>query len=222
MIEVSTSVLDLSEEDCVHSFYNLEAAKTDYFHIDVMDGEFVENDTSKRMLEYATTISHISGLGLDVHLMVNYPEKFIDDYAPLGPRILSFQVEPVLSDKQRIYDMIDDLKRNGIRVGLAINPGTSIDDIKEFLPYIHMVLIMSVWAGKGGQSFIPETADKIKELKEYIDSNNLDLDIEVDGGINDKTASIAANAGANILVSGSFILGADDPKYAISSLKDCI
>ena len=221
-IEVSTSVLDLSETDCVHSFYNLETAKTDYFHIDVMDGEFVENDTSKRMLEYATTISHISQLGLDVHLMVNNPEVFIDDYVGLEPRILSFQVEPVLNDKQRIYEMIDDLKRNGIRVGLAINPGTSIDKIKEFLPYIHMVLIMSVWAGRGGQSFIPETVNKIKELKKYMDKNNLDLDIEVDGGINKETAKIAAEAGANLLVSGSFILGADDPKSAINSLKECL
>ena len=162
------------------------------------------------------------GLGLDVHLMVNEPEKFIDDYIPLEPRILSFQVEPVLNDKQRIYDMIDDLKRNGIRVGLAINPGTSIDDIKEFLPYIHMVLIMSVWAGLGGQDFIPETCDKIKELKKYLDENELDLDIEVDGGINDKTAKLAGEAGASIFVSGSFILGADDPKFAINSLKECM
>ncbi|MBR2290481.1 MAG: ribulose-phosphate 3-epimerase [Clostridia bacterium] len=222
MIEVSTSVLDLSEEDCVHSFYNLETAKTDYFHIDVMDGAFVENDTSKRMLEYATTISHISQLGLDVHLMVNEPEKFIDDYACLEPRILSFQVEPVLGDRQRIYDMIDDLKRNGIRVGLAINPGTSIEEIKEFLPYVHMVLVMSVWAGLGGQEFFPETVDKIKELKQYLEENDLDLDIEVDGGITDKTAKLAAEAGANILVSGSFILGADDPKSAINSLKNCL
>ena len=222
MIQVSTSVLDLSEKDCVHSFYNLETAKTDYFHIDVMDGEFVENDTSKRMLEYATTISHISQLGLDVHLMVNEPEKFIDDYVGLEPRILSFQVEPVLQDKQRIYDMIDDLKGNGIRVGLAINPGTSIEAIKEFLPYVHMVLVMSVWAGRGGQSFIPEIASKLKELKQYLDENDLDLDIEVDGGINNETAKIAVENGANILVSGSYILGADDPKSAISRLKDCL
>ena len=115
MIEVSTSVLDLSEKDYVHSLYNLESAKTDYFHIDVMDGKFVPNDTSRRMLEYATMISHISQLGIDVHLMVNDPEQYIDEYIALKPRILSFQVEPV-KDKQRILNMIDDLKRNGVRV----------------------------------------------------------------------------------------------------------
>lgn len=221
MVEVSTSLLNLSEEDYIHSLYNLESSKTDYFHIDVMDGEFVPNDTSSRMMMFATAISHISQLGLDVHLMVNNPETFIDDYVGLEPRILSFQVEPLLNDKQRIYDIIDDLKRNGIRVGLAINPGTSIDEIKEFLPYIHQVLVMSVWAGKGGQSFIPETVDKIKELKKYMEENDLDLDIEVDGGINDKTASLVVNAGANILVSGVYVINSDDPKMAINSLKNC-
>ena len=115
MVKVSTSVLNLSEEDYVHSFYNLEVAKTDYFHIDVMDGKFVKNDTSKRMKEYAMALSHISQLGLDVHLMVENVEEFIDDYIELEPRIISFHIEAV-NDKSRILNIIDDLKRNNIRV----------------------------------------------------------------------------------------------------------
>lgn len=115
MIEISTSVLNLSEEDYVHSFYNLEVAKTDYFHIDVMDGKFVKNDTSKRMKEYAMAISHISELGLDVHLMVENVEEYIDDYIELEPRIISFHIEAI-KEKQRILDIIKDLKRNNIRV----------------------------------------------------------------------------------------------------------
>ena len=115
MVKVSTSVLNLSEEDYVHSFYNLEVAKTDYFHIDVMDGKYVKNDTSKRMKEYAMAISHISQLGLDVHLMVENVEEFIDDYIELEPRIISFHIEAI-NDKSRILNIIDDLKRNNIRV----------------------------------------------------------------------------------------------------------
>lgn len=115
MVKISTSVLNLSEEDYVHSFYNLEVAKTDYFHIDVMDGKFVKNDTSKRMKEYAMALSHISQLGLDVHLMVENVEEFIDDYIELEPRIISFHIEAV-KEKSRILNIIDDLKRNNIRV----------------------------------------------------------------------------------------------------------
>ncbi len=222
MIEVSTSVLDLSEKDFTHSIYNLETARTDYFHIDVMDGKFVPNDTSKRMLDYATTISHISQLGIDVHLMVNEPEKFIDDYIALSPRILTFQFEPVKNDKQKILNMISDLKENGVRVGIAINPGTDINEIKEYLPYIHVVLVMTVWAGLGGQELIPETVEKVKDLKKYFEENNLDLDIEVDGGVNEKTVKDVVEAGANILVSGSYILNSDDCKIAIGRLKNCL
>ena len=116
MIEVSTSILDLSEKDFVHSIYNLETAKTDYFHIDVMDGKFVQNDTSNRMFEYSMTISHVSQLGLDVHLMVNDPKSFINEYIALKPRILSFQFEPVKDSREEILNMINDLKENGIRV----------------------------------------------------------------------------------------------------------
>ena len=115
MVKISTSILNLSEEDYVHSFYNLEVAKTDYFHIDVMDGKFVKNDTSKRMKEYAMALSHISQLGLDVHLMVENVEEFIDDYIELEPRIISFHIEAI-NDKSRILNIIDDLKRNNIRV----------------------------------------------------------------------------------------------------------
>lgn len=103
--------------------------------------------------------------------------------------------------------------------GIAINPETDIDVIKEYLPLIHLVLVMGVKPGKGGQEFIPETVQKIESLKKYIDENNLDLDIEVDGGVNDKTAERVVEAGANILVAGAYITSKDDPKEAISFLK---
>lgn len=114
MIKVSTSILNLSEEDYVHSFYNLETAKIDYFHIDVMDGKFVKNDTSERMKEYSMALSHISQLGLDVHLMVQNVEEFVDSYIELEPRIITFHVEAI-NDRERILSIIEEIKRNGIR-----------------------------------------------------------------------------------------------------------
>lgn len=219
MVQVSTSLLNLSEEDYVHSLYNLETAKTDYFHIDVMDGKFVKNDTTKRMKEFSTALSHISTLGLDVHLMVEDIEGYIDDYIELEPRIISFHIE-VAKEKSRILSIIEELKRNNIKVGIAINPDTKIENIKEYLPLIHMVLVMSVVPGEGGQSYIKETNQKLDELNKYLKENDLDVDIEVDGGINDKTAKEAVLHGASILVAGTFIIGAEDPKEAVSILKN--
>jgi len=219
MNEVSTSLLGLSEEDYIHSIYNLETAKTDYFHIDVMDGKFVKNDTTSRMKEFSMAISHISTLGLDVHLMVENVEEYIDSYVELEPRIISFHIEAI-NEKERVLSIIEDLKRNNIRVGIAVNPDTNIEKIKEYLPLIHMVLIMGVVPGAGGQAFIPETVDKIQELKKYIYENDLDLDIEVDGGINNITASNVVEAGANILVAGNYILSHENPKEAIEILKN--
>ena len=118
MIEVSTSLLGLDEEEYIHCFYNLETAKTDYFHIDVMDGKFVENDTSERMKEYSMALSHITQLGLDVHLMVQNVEEYIDSYVELEPRIISFHIEAI-REKERILSIIDDLKRNNIRVRIS-------------------------------------------------------------------------------------------------------
>ena len=115
MVEVSTSILSVKKGKEAETFFALEQAKTDYFHIDVMDGKFVKNDTSKRMKEYAMAISHISQLGLDVHLMVENVEEFMDDYIELEPRIISFHIEAI-NDKTRILNIIDDLKRNNIRV----------------------------------------------------------------------------------------------------------
>lgn len=219
MVKISTSLLNLKDEDYVHTFYNLETAKIDYFHIDVMDGKFVKNDTAKRMKEYSMALSHISQLGLDVHLMVENVEEFVDSYIELEPRIITFHVEAI-KDKTRILNIIEDIKREGIRVGLAINPNTSIETIKEYLPLIHMVLVMSVVPGEGGQAYIQETTEKIRNLRKYLDENNLDIDIEVDGGINDKTCKEVADAGADILVAGSYIINAENQKEAVQSLKN--
>ena len=205
MVEISTSILQVKKENIIKTIYNLETAHTDYFHIDVMDGEFVERDTSLYMREYSEYIKQISTVPLDVHLMVSDVKTYILSYESLDPNILTFHIE-ACKNTQQILDNIKLIKSIGARVGIAIKPDTSINVIKEYLDKIHLCLIMTVEPGKGGQEFLTKTANKIKELKNYIDENNLDIDMEVDGGINDETAKIVKQNGANILVSGSYII----------------
>ena len=218
MAEVSASILTVEKENAVRTFYNLETAKINYFHIDVMDGKFVERDTTELMKDYALTISHISNLGLDVHLMVENVEEYIDEYLMLEPEMLTFHIEATKTP-ERTLNAIDEIKRAGSRVGISISPDTKLDEIKEYLDKIHMVLVMTVVPGKGGQKLIPETVEKVRELKKYIEENNIDIDIEVDGGINDQTASLAIDAGANILVAGSYLVSAENMAEAVKNLK---
>lgn len=219
MTEVSASILNLvGNENAVHEFYDLEVSKIDYFHIDVMDGKFVEKDTANEMKEFSLILSHITNIGLDVHLMVENVEEFVDEYLELEPEYIVFH-EEASKNTERTMDLIQTIKENGVKAGIAINPATPIENIKEYLPYIHTVIIMSVVAGKGGQKFIPETLEKIKELRKYIDENDLDVNIEVDGGINLETASLAKEAGADILVCGSFLVNSEDRKEIVQKLK---
>lgn len=218
MTEVSASILNVDNEKATRTFYDLETAKINYFHIDVMDGKFVEKNTTEIMKDYALTISHISNLGLDVHLMVENVEEYIDEYSMLEPEIITFHIEATKT-KERTQNAIEEIKRCGSRVGIAISPDTSIEEIKDYLKYIHLALVMTVVPGKGGQKLIPETLEKVKELKKYIDDNNIDIDIEVDGGINDITAEEAKNVGANILVVGNYLVGSSNFKESVQKLK---
>lgn len=218
MAEVSASILTVEKDNATQMFYDLEVAKINYFHIDVMDGKFVERDTTSTMKDYALTISHISNLGLDVHLMVENVEEFMDEYLMLEPEILTFHIEATKT-KERTMNIIEQIKENGTKVGISISPDTSIEEIKPYLPYVHMVLVMTVVPGKGGQKLIPETLEKVKELRKYIEENGIDIDIEVDGGINGETAESAKEAGANILVAGNYLVTAENLKEAVQSLK---
>ena len=218
MVEISTSILGTKKGEESKTFFALEVAKTDYFHIDVMDGKFVKNDTYQQMFEYASYIKRISNLPLDVHLMVKDVKTAVDDFAAVEPNIITFHYE-ACRDKEEVYSNIQYIKENNCRVGISIKPDTKVEEIHEFLPYIHMCLIMTVEPGKGGQTLIDETIEKVKELKKYVIENSIDIDIEVDGGINLVTAPKAKEAGANILVAGNAILMAKDYKVIIDDLK---
>ena len=218
MAEISASILTVDKEDAISVFYNLETAKIDYFHIDVMDGKFVEKDNVDLMKDYALTISHISNIGLDVHIMVEDVEYFIDEYLDLEPDSITFHIEAT-KDEERTLNAIDEIKRAGSKVGISISPATPVEEIIGYLDKIHKVLVMTVVPGKGGQKLIPETLDKVRTIKDYIEKNNIDIDIEVDGGINDKTSEDAKEAGANILVVGSYLVSSDNYKETILKLK---
>lgn len=218
MVEVSTSILSVKKGEDSETFFELEAAKTDYFHIDVMDGKFVQKDTYSKMLEYASYIRRISSTPIDVHLMVKDVKSAVDDFASVEPNIITFHYE-ACKNKQEVLENINYIKENHCRVGISVKPETNIEEIYEFLPYVHVCLIMTVEPGKGGQILINDTLKKIKKLSKYVKENNLELDIEADGGINLNTAPEVKKAGCNILVAGTAILMAKDFKVIIDELK---
>lgn len=218
MVEVSTSILSIKEGEEATAFLELEVAKTDYIHIDVMDGKFVEKNTYEKMSENASYIRRISNLPLDVHLMVDNIKETIDHFLAVEPNIITFHLEACKS-KEEVYNIIHYIKENNCKVGIAVKPNTKIEDMFEFLPFIHMCLIMTVEPGKGGQTFLTDMLKKVETLKKQVEEQNLELDIEVDGGINLRTAPEVKKVGANILVAGTAIVMANDFKVIIDELK---
>ena len=215
---VSTSILSVEEENAVKTFYNLEEAKTDYFHIDVMDGKFVENNTNEKMLNYCNIIKQISNLPLDIHFMVNDVKQYVEEYIKFAPDIMTFHYESCTTDEE-VLEIIELIKSNGIKPGLTLKPSTSVEKIYKFLPYLHLILVMTVEPGKGGQALIPETLEKVKQIKQYIEENNLDTYIEADGGINLNTIENVKNAGVDISVAGNAIIRSENYKDTIEKLK---
>ncbi len=201
-MKISASFLKIQDkEDKI-----LELDKyTDYMHYDVMDGNFTERKTP-------SLIGFNVRKPKDVHLMVTELKEYIDLYSSINPLFITFHVEAT----DNVMEYINYIKAKGIKVGLALNPDTSVDEVRPYLEYIDMVLVMSVVPGKGGQAFIDIT-DKLDELDSYRKDNNLNYLIEVDGGINDKTASLVSKA--DILVSGSYITDSDDYLGKIDSLR---
>ena len=179
MVEISTSILSMKKGEEAKVILGLENAKTDYFHIDVMDGKFVEKNTYEAMLENTAYIKRISNLPIDVHLMVEEVEQGIMDFSSMEPNIITFHYEACKS-KEEVFAMINLIKENHCKVGISVKPNTNIEEIYEFLPYVHLCLIMTVEPGKGGQTLITDMLEKIKKLRKYIDKNNLEIDIEVD------------------------------------------
>ena len=208
-MKISASLLDAS--DRISSVDKLNQTGISYFHIDVMDGKMVDNIQFQDMDEIKS-ISNLSHFKLQIHLMVEDVSSYLDRFIGFNIESITFHLETkqdILENIQRIHDM-------GYRCGIAICPDTDIQDIYPYLDKIDMILLMSVIPGRGGQSFILDTKDKIAMLKNYIDKNKLSVLIEVDGGINDKTISLVKDA--DIAVVGSYIVKSDDYLERVNSL----
>jgi len=198
-IKISPSILSADFSQLGNEIKRLEDGGADMIHVDVMDGHFVPNLTIGPPVIKALRSS--TKLPFDVHLMISPVHKYIKSYAEAGADIIT--IHPEATDN--LKESINHIKELGKKVGVSLNPNTKIDIIKEFLNEINLVLIMSVHPGFGGQKFITEVLVKIKELKKIKDQQNLNFDIEVDGGINFDNNKLVIEAGANILVSGTTI-----------------
>lgn len=219
MVEVSASILNMDNENAIKNLYKLETALIDYFHIDVMDGKFVKDNTTEKMIEYSEYISSISSLPLDIHLMVEDVEQYIKSFSVFEPNLITFHIE-ARKNKEEIFELIKLVKESNSRVGLAIKPNTKIEEIYNYLPYIHSVLIMTVEPGLGGQELIPETIEKISRMKKYLEQEKLEVDIQADGGINLQNIDLLKQAGVSNVVVGNALMKTKDKKDMINKLKN--
>ena len=217
-MEVSASILSVKKENCIQTFYNLETSGIDYFHIDVMDGEFVKNNTTKIMTEYTEYLNTITNIPLDVHLMVKDVMAYVKSYLVFEPRSITMHYEAA-SSEEGLLNWIQYIKEQNCKVGISVKPNTNVEEIYKFLPYIHTVLVMTVEPGEGGQKLIPETIEKVKKLKKYLQENNLEVEIEADGGINEDNAKVLKDAGCDIIVAGTSIVSSNDYKETVRKLK---
>ena len=208
---LSADFLNLSKDIKI-----MEQAGADAFHLDVTDGQFVTNISYG--IPVIRAVRSATDLPLDVHLMTEDPEQFLDEYARIGVDMLSFHIEAT----HHAHSLIKNIKDKGMKAGVALNPQTPVSSVEHLLGDVDFILIMTVNPGFGGQSFIPETLNKIRKLDQWKKDKGLDYEIEVDGGVNAETAKKCAEAGATVFVAGSYVYNSENVKTQIDALKEAV
>ena len=213
--KIAPSILSADYANFESELKKLEATGAEYAHIDIMDGHFVPNISFGAGV-VASMRPH-SRLVFDCHLMVSNPEHHIEDFARAGADIISIHAEAT----PHIHGALQKIRAAGVKASVVINPGTPVEAVKNVLNLVDQVLVMTVNPGFGGQAFLPETMDKVRELVVLREVNQLDFDIEVDGGIDDETIGIAKEAGANVFVAGSYVFKGDVAQQ-VQTLKEAL
>jgi ribulose-phosphate 3-epimerase len=213
MIKIAPSILSADFSRLGEEIKDVEKGGADYIHVDVMDGHFVPNITIGPLIVEA--IRPITSLPLDVHLMIENPDQYIPIFAKAGADIITVHVEAC----PHLHRTIQLIKSHGIKAGVVLNPHTPVSMIEHVLEDIDMVLLMTVNPGFGGQKFIQSVLSKIKQVADMVRERNLQVEIEVDGGVNVETAKLCVEAGANVLVAGSAVYNQKDRGAAIAAIR---
>ncbi|GAB4545339.1 MAG: ribulose-phosphate 3-epimerase [Thermodesulfovibrionia bacterium] len=214
MVKIAPSILSADFSRLGDEIRDAIGAGADLIHIDVMDGHFVPNITVGPLIVKA--VKRVSSIPLDVHLMIEEPDRYIKAFADSGADMITVHSEACI----HLHRSIQNIREFGIKAGVSINPATPLSDIEFILPFVDIVLLMSVNPGFGGQEFIPEVIPKIRRLRRMIDDNGYKVGIEVDGGINPDNAAGVVSAGADILVMGNAFYGSDDYLSVIETVRE--
>ncbi len=213
MIKLAPSILSADFGNLLSDVQKVAAAGVEYLHIDVMDGHFVPNLTIGSGVVKA--LRPHTDLVFDVHLMVENPERYIEDFVRAGADIITVHAEATV----HLHRVVEQIKAAGVKAGVALNPATPLDAIKYVIEDLDLILLMTVNPGFAGQKFIASVVPKIEILAKHLDKYQLHAEIAVDGGIGAETAPVVVKAGANVLVAGSAIFGASDPVEAVQRIR---
>jgi len=215
MLKVAPSILSADFVNLERDIRSLSTTGADYVHVDVMDGLFVPNITIG--IPVVAAIRKITELPLDVHLMIDRPLRYVDDFCKAGSDILTIHVEA--DTQENTLAALKRVRENSVKAAISIKPKTPAEAVLPFLPYCDLILVMTVEPGFGGQSFMADMMPKLKQIRAYINEQNPNCELEVDGGINEKTAKVCAENGANVFVAGSAYFKSADPAAFVKALK---